>query len=114
MAQNKWPDELRNKVVKKYKAANPTEDNTLEIADEVDKTVNGVRLVLSQAGVYVKAKSSNTSDKETKSSGPRVSKEAALQGLKDAIAAKGMEVDEDIIKRFTGKAAVYLTQAINV
>lgn len=119
-----WTDELKEKVVAMYEEAEPTPETSTEIvkaiADEIDMSPNGVRMVLTQAGVYVKkepasgtkstgAKKSTSSDGEgTK----RVSKEAAIAELRKAIEAKEAEVDDDILSKLTGKAAQYFTKVL--
>ena len=113
-----WTDDLKAEVVEKYEEAEPTPENSsdiiAELAEEYDKTVNGVRMVLIKAGVYVKkapAAASGTKGKST--GGGRVSKADSIQALKDAISAKGGEVDDAILDKLTAKAAVYLTGVIN-
>ena len=117
-----WTDELKQEVIAKYEAAGPTPDNSTEIikdiAEEIEMSPNGVRMVLVQAGVYVKKEASSGSSKTTAKTGgsgegsKRVSKESAIADLKAAIEAKGAEVDEDILSKLTGKAAVYLLGVI--
>lgn len=116
-----WTDELKQDVIAKYEAAGPTPDNSTEIikdiAEEIEMSPNGVRMVLVQAGVYVKKEASSGSSKTTAKTGSaegskRVSKESAIADLKAAIEAKGAEVDEDILSKLTGKAAVYLLGVI--
>lgn len=113
-----WTDELKSDVIEKYTSAGPTPDNSTEIikdiAEEIEMSPNGVRMVLVQAGVYVKKEASAGSSKttsKTATSGEgskRVSKESAIAELREAIEAKGAAVDEDILSKLTGKAAVYL------
>lgn len=117
-----WTDELKQEVIEKYEAAGPTPENSTEIikdiAEEIEMSPNGVRMVLVQAGVYVKKEAGSGSSKttgKTTASGEgskRVSKESAIADLKAAIEAKGAEVDEDILSKLTGKAAVYLLGVI--
>ncbi|CAB4134325.1 hypothetical protein UFOVP273_43 [uncultured Caudovirales phage] len=112
-----WTEELKAKAVKLYKEGNPTPDNTTElvkqIAEELDQSPNGVRMVLTQEGVYMKKAAATSTEKATTSgeSGgtKRVSKDSAMADLRKAIEAKGGTVDEDIISKLTGKAAVYFT-----
>ena len=77
---------------------------------------NGVRMVLVQAGVYVKKDPSAGSTKTTKTTSgegsKRVSKETSIAELKAAITAKGGPIDDDILSKLTGKAAVYFTQVL--
>lgn len=114
-----WTPELKEEVIEKYKAAEPTAETSTEIikdiADEIEMSPNGVRMVLVQAGVYVKkeATTAKSTGKKDAGDGPkRVSKESAIADLKAAIEAKGAEVDEDILSKLTGKAAVYLLSVI--
>ena len=116
-----WTDELKAKVIEMYEGADPTPETSTEIikdiADEIEASPNGVRMVLVQDGVYVKKEASSGSSKSggTKASGEgskRVSKEAAINDLKEAIKAKGAALDDDILDKLTGKAAVYLLSVI--
>ena len=110
-----WTDEEKEDVIKKYTSQNPTPENSIElveeIAEELDKSTNGVRMILTKAGVYVK----KTPAKNTKSGakGTRVSKEDAQSALTDAINDAGQTADEDIIGKLTGKAAVYFKTLID-
>ena len=117
---SQWNDELKAKVVKMYQDADPTPETSTEIikdiADEIEQSPNGVRMILIQANVYVKKDpaATKTADKKSASGegSKRVSKESAIADLKAAIEAKGAEVDEDILGKLTGKAAVYLLGVI--
>lgn len=109
-----WNDELKAKVIKMYEDAEPTPETSTEIikdiADEIEASPNGVRMVLVQAGVYVKKEGGASKTTEKKASGEgtkRVSKEASIAELRAAIEAKGADVDDDILSKLTGKAAVY-------
>lgn len=117
-----WTPELREKVVKMYTDAGPTPETSTEIikdiADEIEESPNGVRMVLIQAKVYVKKEeaAAKTSAKKTGASGEgtkRVSKESAIADLRAAIEDKGAAVDDDILSKLTGKAAVYFLSVIN-
>lgn len=110
-----WDDDKKAKVVAAYKAKNPTPENSMEIvkeiADEYGESPNGVRMILTKAEVYVKkeaAKGKTTASGEKKEGGARVSKEAAHSRLTAAINDIGAEVDEEIISKMTGKAAIYI------
>ena len=116
-----WTDELKTKVIEMYEGAGPTPESSTEIikdiAEEIEMSPNGVRMVLVQAGVYVKKDPAATPTSKTKtaSSGDkpaRVSKESAIADLRTAIEAAGKEVDEDILSKLTGKAAVYFLGVI--
>ncbi|NDD82962.1 hypothetical protein EBZ38_01585 [bacterium] len=105
-----WNDELRAQAVEMYLAEKPNPENSTEIvakvADELGFSPNSVRMILSKAGVYV-TKSAGAAKAESPTKGTRVSKEAAQAELVAAIQAKGKTVDEEIISKLTGKAAVY-------
>lgn len=115
-----WNEELKEKVIKMYQDAEPSPETSTEIikdiAEEIEMSPNGVRMVLVQAGVYIKKEagtSSGTKGTTPKKEGSgRVSKESAIADLRAAIEAKGAAVDEDIIGKLTGKAAVYLLSVI--
>lgn len=115
-----WTDELKEQVINMYKEAGPTPENSSEIikdiAEEVDMSANGIRMVLVQAGVYVKkdaaAGKSGGTKKAAGEGAKRVSKEDAIAELRKAIEDKGAEVDEDIITKMTGKAAQYFVKVL--
>ena len=77
-----------------------------EIADELQESPNGVRMILTKAGVYVK-KAQASGNGGASTGGSRVSKQAAQDSLVAAITDKGLEPDMDIISKMTGKAAQY-------
>ena len=118
--QSAWTDELKAKVIEMYEQAGPTPESSTEIikdiAEEIEMSPNGVRMVLVQAGVYVKKDSSAGSAKTTKTASgegsKRVSKEDSIAALKAAIEAKGGPIDEDILGKLTGKAAVYFASVL--
>ncbi len=116
-----WTEELKQQVVDMYKEAGPTAENSTEIIQDIAKETkmspNGVRMVLVQAGVYVKKEpaSGTKAGGAKKAAGEgakRVSKEDAIAELRKAIEDKGAEVDEDIISKMTGKAAQYFTKVL--
>ena len=114
-----WTEELKAKVVKMYEDAEPTPETSTEIikdiAEEVEMSANGVRMVLVQAEVYVKKEPAKAAGK-TAAAGDkpkRASKEDAINDLRKVIEAKGKEVDEDIISKLTGKAAMYFTATLS-
>lgn len=113
-----WTDEQKTQAIDKYKAGNPTADNSTEIikeiADELEQTVNGVRMILMQAGVYVKKDAAAATAAKGKAEGkaPRVSKEDQINALRVVIEAKGAEVDDEILTKLTGKAAAYFLKVL--
>ncbi len=53
-----WDDDKKAQAVSMYEAADPTPETSMEIvkdiADELEESPNGVRMILTKAGVYVK------------------------------------------------------------
>jgi hypothetical protein len=112
-----WTPELKQEVIEKYEAAKPTAETSTEIikdiADEIEMSPNGVRMVLVQAGVYVKKEAAAPGKAKPATDKPgRVSKESAIADLRAAIEAAGKTVDEDILSKLTGKAAVYFLSIV--
>lgn len=112
-----WTDELKDEVVEAYEAQNPTAENTMDIvkslAEQFDKTPNGVRMILTKKGVYVKKEVAKASTSTSTGDKPkRVNKAEAIAGLKKVIEDQGKAVDNDICDRLTGKAAVYITELL--
>ena len=115
-----WTDEERAEVIKKYQDAEPTPENSMDIvsqiAEDMDKTVNGVRMILMKAEVYVKKEETSSkggSKSAASGASKRVSKEDAHAALRDAISSKGLAPDEDIVTKMTGKAALYFVEVLN-
>ena len=82
------------------------------IAEELGESPNGVRMILTKAGVYVK-KTPAVKSSSGGTGGGRVNVAAAQDGLTKAIADAGEEADSAIVSKLTGKAAVYFTNLIN-
>ena len=110
-----WTDEAKAQAVEMYTAEEPTPENSMEIvkmvADELGESPNGVRMILTKAGVYVK-KTPAVRASSGNGGGGRVSIADAQQSLKDAISDAGAEADEAIIGKLTGKAAKYFAELI--
>ena len=110
-----WTDEAKEQEIEMYQEQEPTPETSMEIvkeiAEELGESPNGVRMILTKAGVYVRktpaAKSSGGS-----TGGGRVSVADAQDKLTGAISDAGLEVDSAIIAKLTGKAAVYFTSVI--
>ena len=107
-----WDDNKKAQAVEMYEEQNPTPETSMEIvaeiAEELEESPNGVRMILTKAGVYIKKAQANGNGGAS-SGGTRVSKQAAQDALIAAINDKGLDVDEDIISKLTGKAAQYFT-----
>jgi transposase-like protein len=112
-----WTDESKTEAVNLYTDASATPETSMEIvkdiADQLGESPNGVRMILTKAGVYVKKTPATSSTKSSNGGGSRVSKAEAQQTLKDALSDAGQEIDGDIIDKLTGKAAVYMAGVIN-
>jgi hypothetical protein len=114
-----WTDEEKAHVIAAYKAAGPTAETSTEIikdiAEETSQSPNGIRMILVQAGVYVKKEATATAKGTTKAEGDkpaRVSKEAQIAALAAAITDAGAVPDEEILGKLTGKAAGYFADLI--
>jgi hypothetical protein len=112
-----WDDEKKAQAVEMYTAEEPTPETSMEIvkdiADGLNESPNGVRMILTRAGVYVKKTPASGSSSSGSTGGGRVSKADAQEALSAAISDAGQEVDDSIISKLTGKAAVYLTGIVN-
>ena len=109
-----WTDESKQQAVEMYAEGEPTPETSMEIvkyiADELGESPNGVRMILTKAGVYVKKTPATGAAKSGGSTGSaRVSKADAAAALTSALTDAGQEVDADIIDKLTGKASVYFT-----
>lgn len=115
-----WTDEQKAQAKQMYLDGNPTPENSVElvkqIADDLNQSANGVRMLLNQAGVYVrkdeKAKPAPSTGKSDNEGSKRPSKEAQIQELREAIEARGAELDEEILGKLTGKAAAYFVKVL--
>ena len=111
-----WDDDKKAQAVSMYEEAQPTPETSMEIvkdiAEELDESPNGVRMILTKAGVYVKKTPATKSSGGSTGGGTRVSKAAAAEALIAALGDAGQEVDEEIIGKLTGKASQYFTKVI--
>jgi transposase-like protein len=113
-----WDDNKKAQAVAMYEDMDPTPETSMEIvkgiADEIDESPNGVRMILTKAGVYVKKTPAAKSSGSTTTGGgsARVSKAAAAEALTAALSDAGQSVDEEIIAKLTGKASQYFTSII--
>lgn len=118
MSESAWTDELKAQIIEEYKDADPTPETSMTIVEEIaethGKTPNGVRIILSKAGVYIKKAPAAKASGGTKSEGTkRVSKQDSIDQLTAKIQELGAEVDEEILSKMTGKAAVYFFTVLN-
>ena len=113
-----WTDESKAQAVELYTDAEATPETSMEIvkdiADQLGESPNGVRMILTKAGVYVKkAPAARAASSNGGTATARVSKADAQETLKGALTDAGQEIDADIIDKLTGKAAVYFAGVIN-
>jgi DNA-binding MarR family transcriptional regulator len=111
-----WTDESKDEAIAMYEEMQPTPENSMEcvkqIADELSESPNGVRMILTKAGVYIKKAVTKSASTSTGGSS-RVSKAASQEALIAAITDAGKVVDEEIIAKLTGKAAQYFTTLLS-
>jgi hypothetical protein len=114
-----WTDEQKAKAIKMYQDGEPTPANSAEliqqIAEEMEQSPNGVRMILVGAKVHVKKTVEDAKSKTATKDGdkaPRVSKESQIAELKAAIEEAGAEADDEILSKLTGKAAAYFTKVL--
>lgn len=109
-----WTDETKQQAIDMYQESEPTPETSMEIvkdiAEELGESPNGVRMILTKAGVYVRktpAARSSSGGGGSSTGGGRVSVSDAQEKLTAVLSDAGQEVDEAIISKLTGKAAVY-------
>lgn len=112
-----WDDAKKAQAVEMYTEQEPIPETSMEIvkdiADELGESPNGVRMILTKAGVYVKKTPSSGGSSAGNGTGvARVSKQGAQDDLVAALTDAGQEIDMDIISKLTGKAAVYFNGII--
>lgn len=111
-----WTDEAKAQAVEMYTDEEPTPENSMEIvkmiAEELGESPNGVRMILTKAGVYVR-KTPATRSSGGSTGGGRVNVAAAQEELTSAISDMGQEPDAAIIGKLTGKAAKYFADLLN-
>ena len=88
-----WDDDKKAQAVSMYEEAEPTPETSMEIvkdiAEELDESPNGVRMILTKAGVYVKKTPAAKSSGGSTGGGTRVSKAAAAEALIAALGDAG-------------------------
>lgn len=113
-----WTDEKRQVAIEMYEKADPTPENSMEIvkeiAEELEESPNGVRMILTKAGVYIKKEAAaGSTTRSTKTEGSsKVSKTAAFDQLNAAIRDLGLEPNAEIVEKLTGKAALYFAEVL--
>lgn len=107
-----WNDENKAELVKQYLAAKPTPETSMEIvaslAPDFDTTPNGARMILMKADVYIKKDpKAGKASTSTASGEKKETKQESLDRLTAVIEAQGLDADDTIISKMTGKAAAY-------
>lgn len=112
-----WTDEKKQEAIDMYVGEEPTPENSMEIvkdiAEQLEESPNGVRMILTKAGVYVRKTPAARSSGGSTGGGGRVSVADAQSSLTSALSDAGQEIDEAIISKLTGKAANYFTTIVN-
>jgi len=107
-----WTKELKAEVVQAYQDSNPTPENSMDIvkklAEEHEKTPNGIRMILTKADAYIKKAAAEPAAKKEGAASTRVNKTQAINDLAKIITDNGADIDQEILDKLTGKAAVYL------
>ena len=111
-----WTDEKKEQAIEMYGEQEPTPETSMEIvkeiADELGESPNGVRMILTKAGVYVKKTPAAGSGTSSSGGSSRVSKAAAQEALVAALTDAGVDIDNDIVEKLTGKAAQYFAGVV--
>ena len=113
-----WTDESKAEAVELYTEAEATPETSMEIvkeiAEQLGESPNGVRMILTKAGVYVKkSPAARSSTASTGGGTTRVSKADAQETLTGALTDAGQEIDAGVIYKLTGKAAVYFDGVVS-
>ncbi len=114
-----WTEDQKKSAIAQYLAAEPTPETSMEIvkeiAEKLEQSPNGVRMILTTAKVYIKKDAATAAPPKagtkagTATAGKKPTKESQLTELKTIIEANGGTVDLEIIDKLTGKAAQYFT-----
>ncbi len=112
-----WTDESKQEAIDMYQESDPTPETSMEIVKEIaehlGESPNGVRMILTKAGVYVrKTPAARASSGGSSTGGGRVSVTDAQERLTSVLSDAGQEVDSAIISKLTGKAAVYFANIV--
>ena len=110
-----WDEDKKQQAVDMYTAEDATPETSMEIvkdiAEELGESPNGVRMILTRAGVYVRKNPVSGSGGST--GGGRVSKAECHQMLADAVYNIGGTLDMSIIDKISGKAAKHIAEEIS-
>jgi|TARA_B100001079_G_scaffold148614_1_gene127386 hypothetical protein len=111
-----WDEDKKQSAIDMYTGEEATPETSMEIvkviAEELGESPNGVRMILTRAGVYVKKNPSKSNSSGT-TGGGRLSKAACHQMLVEAVTAVGGSLDMNIIDKISGKAAKHIAEQIS-
>ena len=110
-----WEEDKKQQAIEMYTDEEPTPETSMEIvkliAEELNESPNGVRMILTRAGVYIK-KNPSAGNSSGKTGGGSVSKAECHQQLVDAVGSLGGSLDMSIIDKISGKAAKHIAEQI--
>ncbi len=110
-----WDEDKKQQAIDMYTAEEATPETSMEIvkdiAEELSESPNGVRMILTRAGVYVRK--NPVSGNAGSTGGGRVSKAECHQMLSDAVSNLGGSLDMSIIDKISGKAAKHIAEEIS-
>lgn len=123
-----WTEETKQQMIEEYVNVMHTQFDTDEarsmgtpevisqLSTKYGHSVNGVRTTLVRAGVYFKAiKTASKPATTGGAGGARINKAEAIQDLKNKIAAIDSDlIDDSILEKLTGKAAVYFSNILAI
>lgn len=119
-----WTDEKKKLVIAEYVDTMTNEYDTdearaaattevcAELATIHGETPNGVISILNRAEVYIKKSAVRKTATKAGGTSTRVNKAEALQELTNLIKTIDAEVNDEIISKLTGKAALYFAGVI--
>ena len=109
-----WDEDKKQEAIDMYTAEEATPETSMEIvkdiAEELNESPNGVRMILTRAGVYVRK---NPVSGNGSTGGGRVSKADCHKMLSDAVSNLGGSLDMSIIDKISGKAAKHIAEQIS-
>lgn len=119
-----WTDEQREEAVARYLTAVEGLEGTeaydagraviTEMADEFERSAVSVQTIISRSGNYIAKPAGATASSSGEKKATRVSKADAIADLRSRIEAIDPDlVDDAILDKLTGKAAVYIASVLN-
>lgn len=113
LVSDEYSDIMANNYKTDEERANATVEVVAELAEKHGEAVNGVRTILNRANVYIKKVAAPKAATAGATGGTkRVNKAEAIKALTDVIELAGGTVEDEILSKLTGKAALYFTGII--